>query len=110
MNTSRGSTRSRSRGSEPPRLPRLRSRELSSRSRGSSPQRESSSTGHLRKKRQGFYVHAAAQQSCRANVLRARDLNPREPRRQVVCHERGIGEKRGLQEQRTREQLGNNSA
>ena len=46
--TSRGSTRSRSRGSDPPRLPRLRSREPPSRSRGSSPHRGSElSTAHL---------------------------------------------------------------
>ena len=81
MKTSRGSTRSRSRGSEPPRLPRLRPCELSSRSRGSSPQRESSSTGHLRQKRQRVRTHAAAQQSCRYSLLRALDLNPLRSRR-----------------------------
>ena len=43
---------------------------LSSRSRGSSPQR-GSNIGHLRQKRQRFDVHAAAQQSCRYNFLRA---------------------------------------
>jgi hypothetical protein len=80
MNTSRGSTRSWSRGSEPLRLPRLRSRELSSRSRGSSPQR-ASNIGHLRRKRQRFHGHAAAQQSCRYNLLRA-------PATNAICNSR----------------------
>jgi hypothetical protein len=62
-NTPRGSTRSRSRASEPPRLPRLRSRDPSSRSRRSSPQRGSSDMGHLRQTT-ACCVHAADTADC----------------------------------------------